>query len=184
LVNNALAREDRVYLTHINTSRQVVIGGDPAACARVIASLKCTSLRAPFDFALHCAAIQTAYKPLVKLLTWPVAQPPAARLLTAAGCTPLEINSTAIAESISTMLCNPIDFPTLVHQAYAQGARVFIELGANANCTKWIEENLKGQPFAAVAVNRKGASDLESLLKMLARLVSHRVPLDLSPLYN
>jgi acyl transferase domain-containing protein len=60
---------------------------------------------------------------------------------------------------------------------------VLIELGANANCSKWIDETLKGSPYAAVAINRRGADDHSSILRMLARLVSHRVPLDLSPLY-
>jgi PfaB family protein len=177
------ADTERVYLTHINTPRQVVIGGDPAACARLISILKCTSLKAPFDFTLHCAAIQSAYPALVELLSWPVAAHPTAQLFSAAGFTPLTLDSKTIAEKISTMLCSPLDFPTLVHQVYAGGARVFIELGANANCTKWIEESLKGENFAAVAVNRKGVEDLASLVKLLARLVSHRVPLDLAPLY-
>jgi acyl transferase domain-containing protein len=53
-VEEALRGEERVYLTHINTPRQVVIGGDPQGIRRVVEALKCTSLKAPFDFALHC----------------------------------------------------------------------------------------------------------------------------------
>ena len=88
-----------------------------------------------------------------------------------------------IAEKVASMLISCLDFPTLVRQVYADGARVFIELGANANCSRWIEDTLKGSPFVSVAINRKGADDYTSILRMLARLVSHRVPLDLSPLY-
>jgi PfaB family protein len=95
----------------------------------------------------------------------------------------MALESSEIAERISTMLCSCLDFPSLVRQVYADGARVFIELGANANCSKWIEETLKGSPYAAVAINRRGADDYSSILRMLARLVSHRVPLDLTPLY-
>ncbi len=182
-VAGALASEPHVYLTHVNTPRQVVIGGDPLGCRRVIEALKCTSLKAPFDFALHCEAIRGEYEGMTTLHTWPVAARPEIALYSAAGCRPLALESCAIAESISAMLCSCLDFPALVRQVYADGARVFIELGANANCSKWIEETLKGSPHAAVAANRRGADDHTTLLRMLARLVSHRVPLDLTPLY-
>ena len=88
-VREAVAAEPRVYLTHINTPRQVVIGGDPQACQRVIAQLKCTSLKAPFDFALHCEAICAEHDAMVSLHTWPVSHVPAARLYTAADNQPL-----------------------------------------------------------------------------------------------
>ena len=182
-VEEALRGEKRVYLTHVNTPRQVVIGGDPQGCRRVIDELKCTSLKAPFDFSLHCPAIRGEYERMLDLHTWPVAARPAAVLYSADGCRPMTLESRAIAERISTMLCSCLDFPSLVRQVYADGARVFIELGANANCSKWIDETLKGSPYAAVAINRRGADDHSSILRMLARLVSHRVPLDLTALY-
>lgn len=179
----AVENEERVYLTHINTPRQVVIGGDPQACQRVIATLKCTSLRAPFDFALHCRAMESEYTDLTNLLNWPVAHIPVTRLYTAAGCAPLPIERQAVAENISRMLCSRIDFPALVRQVYSSGARVFIELGANANCSKWVEDILKSEPAVSAAINRKGVDDHTSIVRLLAKLVSQRVSLDLSPLY-
>ena len=136
-VSAALEKEPRVYLTHINTPRQVVIGGDPEACQRVIAALKCNSLRAPFDFALHCDAMSSETGDFSELLSWPVATTPKTRLYSAAGHEPLPIEQTAIASKIATMLCSQLDFPTLVRTVYADGVKVFIELGANANCSKW-----------------------------------------------
>ena len=180
----ALESEERVYLTHTNTPRQVVIGGSPEACKRVISSVKCTALKAPFDFALHCEAMNDAYDSLVRLLSWPVAGYPEATLYTAAGNVPLKLDSENISNKIATMLCTPLDFPALIRRVFDDGNRIFIELGANANCTKWIEECLKGETFAAIAINRKNTSDLVSLARMLARLASHRVPLDLTPLYQ
>jgi PfaB family protein len=182
-VVRAVENEPRVYLTHINTPRQVVIGGDPEGCQRVIAALKCTSLRAPFDFALHCQAMASEYSELTTLLNWPIAHTPATQLYTAAGFAPLPIERNAVASSISRMLCERIDFPTLVRQVYASGARVFIELGANANCSKWIDDILKTEPAVSAAINRKGVDDHTSIVRLLAKLVSQRVPLDLSPLY-
>ena len=44
-------------------------------------------------------------------------------------------------------------------------------------------KSLKGKPHLAVSINRKGADDFTSIVRLLARLASHQVPMDLSPLY-
>ncbi|MCL4561261.1 MAG: PfaB family protein [Chloroflexi bacterium] len=177
-----LASEQRVYLTHINTPRQVVIGGDPQGCRNVIQRLHCSSLRAPFDHVLHCEPMASGYDELVKLHTFPINHNPDIALYSAAGYKPVELDSQKIAHSIARTLCSPLDFPRLVNQVYADGARIFIELGAGSNSSKWIGEILKGRPHAAMSINRKGADDYPSMIRLLAKLISHRVPMDLSSL--
>jgi PfaB family protein len=180
----AIKDQPHVYLTHINTPRQVVIGGAQENCQNLIASIKCNTLKAPFDFALHCDAMRSEYAALVDLLSWPVAQKSQTRLYSAADNRPLPIDSQDIAAKISSMLCSCLDFPKLVQQVYADGARIFIELGANSNCSKWIDDTLKEQPHLAASINRKGAEDYASIVRVLAKLASHRVPVDLSALYQ
>ena len=180
----AIKNEKRVYLTHINTPRQVVIAGDPDACQRVITTLKCTSLKAPFDFAMHCDAVQSEYNALTGLHDWPVAEKTDTHLYTAFDNLPLDMDCRVIADKVTSMLCSRLNFPALINQVYDDGARVFIELGANANCSKWIEETLKGKTFASAAINRRGVDDRTSIIRLLARLVSQRVSLDLSPLFQ
>ncbi len=180
-----LDKEPHVYLTHINTPRQVVIAGEKAACQRVVAQLQCSSLRAPFNYALHCRAIASEYPALARLHHWPVANAtPGASLYSAASYGPLPIESTAIAESLARMLTSPLDFPRLVQRVYAGGARIFIELGAGSNCAKWIDETLKGSAHLAMSIDRRGVNDHPSIVRVLARLASHRAPCDLSPLYS
>ncbi len=66
---------------------------------------------------------------------------------------------------------------------YADGARIFIELGAGSNCAKWIEETLRGQPMLSISANRKGIDDASAILRVLARLVSHGVNVNLRAIY-
>jgi acyl transferase domain-containing protein len=80
------------------------------------------------------------------------------------------------------MLTHAVDFPRLVEQVYSDGARVFIELGAGSNCSKWVDAILKDRPHASTTINQNNVSDNVSILKLLARLVSQRVQLDLSVL--
>ena len=80
------------------------------------------------------------------------------------------------------MLTNQIDFPRLVNLAYQNGIRVFIELGAGSNCTKWISAALKDEPHLSVSINQVNISDHVSILRLLARLISHKIPLNLDRL--
>ncbi len=183
-VEQAVAQEQHVYLTHINTPRQVVIGGERAACRRVINSLHCTSLQAPFDQSLHNPAMRSEQARLAEQHNWPVISTPPASLYSAADYRPLTIEQGQIAQNLGRMLCECLDFPRLVEQVYRDGARLFVEVGAGSNCARWVDETLKGRPHLAVAIDRKGVDDLTAIVRLLAKLVSHRAPLDLSPLYG
>lgn len=183
-VMEQVEHEERVYMTHINTPRQVVIGGDPAACQRVIAAIHCSALQAPFNYALHCDAMRSEYDGLVYLHTWPVQSIPDVTLYSASGYAPAKITETGLGQGIARALVNPLDFPRLIYQVYLSGIKIFIEVGAGSNCTRWIDETLKDQPHAALSVNRRGADDQTSILRLLSRLISHQVKVDLSPLYR
>jgi PfaB family protein len=183
-VKAALVSESRVYLTHINTPRQVVIGGDPDGCRRVIEALKCSTLKAPFNYALHNTAIASEYAAMEEMLYWPVNQLPDMTLYASATYSPMKIETRSNAQQLAEGLCICLDFPRLIQQVYQDGAHIFIELGAGSNCTHWIDDTLNGQPHAAFSINRKGLDDFSSILKLMARLVCHRIPVNLEPLYN
>jgi PfaB family protein len=183
-VNSVIKNENRVFMTHINTPRQVVIAGDPAACHVVIETLKCNSLQAPFNYALHCEAMQSEYPDLQSLLSWPVANQPDMTLYSAADYQAMPIEQNAIAHQIAYGLCHQLDFPRLVNQAFSDGARIFIELGAGSNCSRWVDESLKDKPHAAFSINRKGLDDHAAVLQLLAKLISHHVQLNLSALLS
>jgi PfaB family protein len=183
-VKEVLLDEPRVYLTHINTPRQVAIGGDPTGCRRVIDRLKCKSLQAPFNYAIHCEAIHSEYGMLTDLHSVPVMNQPGMTLYTAATYQPMPIDRQTIARQIAHELCNCLDFPRLIQLAYNDGARIFVELGAGSNCARWVNDTLQGQPHAAYSINRKGVDDHASILRLMARMVSQHVPVNLSVLYQ
>jgi PfaB family protein len=179
----AMRGEPRVYLTHINTPRQVVIGGDPESCQRVIQSLHSAHLQAPFNHALHNEAMRSEMDALIDLHRSPVVTIPKAKLYSAADYQPLDIEEQAVAHKIGHMLCTHLDFPRLVEQVYASGARIFVELGAGSNCSKWVDECLQGKTHASIGINRRGVDDLTSIVRVLAKLCAHRTKVDLSPLF-
>jgi|GEM_PF-2836592 len=182
-VTEALAGEDRVYLTIINSPDEVVIGGDPERCSRVIKKLGCKHYPLGLSLALHSEPTRVEYERIVELYTLPVREKPEVKFYSSSCYLPIPIRSKAIAHSIAKAYCEPVDFPRLVDRAYEDGARLFIEIGSRKFCSNLIEKILKGKDHLAMAINVKGTKDQASLVRILAQLVSHRVPVDLSPLF-
>jgi len=116
------------------------------------------------------------------LNNWPVENKPGIPIYTAANYAVLQYDSTSIARNFAEMLTNPIDFPRLIDLAYEDGSRIFIELGAGSNCSKWVGATLKGKPHLSISINQNSVDDHVSILRLLARLVSHQVPVDLKVL--
>lgn len=183
-VREAIKNESRVYLTQINTPEEVLIAGEPAACQRVIKTLGCNAFPAPFDHVIHCEAMRSEYEELVKLNTLPSQNIPGIVFYSAAEYQPIQLESNTIAHSIATGLTQQLDFPQLVNRIYSDGVKIFIEAGAGGVCSRWIDKILEKQEHITVSLNRRGMDDHTSILKALAKLLSHRVNLDLSPLYN
>ncbi|HVP21910.1 MAG TPA: hypothetical protein VMS73_08620 [Anaerolineaceae bacterium] len=182
-VLEAIEDEKRVYMTHTNTPRQVVLAGEKNDCQRVIQALKCTSLKAPFSYALHCEAMKSAYDQFRILNLRSIQAWTNIRLYSAAGYDLFKPDPEDIAHQVAISLCQHLDFPRLVQRAYADGARIFIEVGAGGNCAKWIDDSLRGSPCLTMSVNRKGMDDTAALVRTLAKLASHRAAVDLAPLY-
>jgi 3-hydroxymyristoyl/3-hydroxydecanoyl-(acyl carrier protein) dehydratase len=95
----------------------------------------------------------------------------------------IKLSSEGIAENSVAVCAQQVNFPKTIQTVYDAGARIFIEVGANATCTNWIQNNLKDQVHHAVAIDQKGKSDSDNLVNLLAQLTSHGVQLDLSLLF-
>ncbi|MEA5595649.1 PfaB family protein [Rivularia sp. UHCC 0363] len=184
-VRESIVGENRVYLTQINTPSEVVIAGEPVACERVIEKLGCNAFRAPFDHVIHCEAMASEYQEMKSVNTLPVQEKEHnLTLYSASEYAPIKLESEAIAEGIATGLCKELDFPRLVNQLYNDGAKIFIETGAGSVCSRWIDTNLSDKEHMTISLNRRALDDHSSIVKALAKLVSHQVALDLSPLYS
>ncbi|BAY62994.1 beta-ketoacyl synthase [Calothrix brevissima NIES-22] len=183
-VRECLKNENRVYLTQINTPEEVLIAGEPAACQRVIKALGCNAFPAPFDHVIHCETMRSEYAELVKLNTLPTQELPGITFYSAAGYKPISLNNEVVAHSIATGLSQELDFPRLVNRVYADGVKIFVEAGAGGICSRWISKTLQGKEHITVSLNRRGMDDHTSIVKALAKLLSHQVEVDISTLYE
>nr|WP_275974120.1 eicosapentaenoate synthase subunit PfaB [Shewanella pneumatophori] len=99
------------------------------------------------------------------------------------------LSSQVVAQSIADTFCQTLDFTALVHHAQHQGAKLFVEIGADRqNCTlidKIVKQDgassVQHQPCCTVPMNAKGSQDITSVIKALGQLISHQVPLSVQP---
>ncbi|BAZ66513.1 beta-ketoacyl synthase [Fischerella sp. NIES-4106] len=183
-VRELLRHEENVYLTLINTPEEVAIAGDTKACQRVIKTLNCDAFNAPFNHVIHCEPILSEYDALVKLNTLPIQNVPNTVFYSAAEYKPITLNSDSIGHNIAKVLVQQLDFPRLVQRVWDDGARIFIEVGAGNNCSRWISGNLKQKEHMMVSLNKRGIDEHTCIVKALVKLLSHRVKMDLSSLYS
>ncbi|MDX2078245.1 MAG: beta-ketoacyl synthase N-terminal-like domain-containing protein [bacterium] len=183
-VREAVSRERKVYLTHINTPNEVMIAGDPSACERVLKAVGGESMKAPFSVVIHNEAMMSEFGEFYRLNHIPATRINDVALYSSADYAPIPTDTAVVASSIARMACKQVDFPRMINTVYDDGARVFIELGPRSTCARWIDETLGDKPHLAVSIDALGVDSRTSIIRMMAQLVSHHVPLDMSVLYR
>ena len=181
-VEEAVDREPRVWLTHVNAPSEVVIAGAAADVRRLAEASGAEWFPSPVKAAIHCEPMHHELDDLVALHHLPVVDTPPVRLYGAARYAPGTLDADSLARGLARGICEPMDFVRLVDRAWQDGARVFVEMGPGAACTRWIGEILAGRPHAAMSIDARGLDDATALVRVLARLVAERVPLKLDAL--
>ena len=183
-VRAAVKNHEHVYLLIINTSDECVIGGERSAVRRFAASLGATLVPVNGVATVHCEVageVQKAYHDLHLFETTP---PDGVRIYSVAGGDALEVTRETAARSITSQALRGFDFPAVVKKAYADGVRIFVEMGPGSSTSRMIDKILQDQPHCAVSVNVLGQGEIQSLLRGLATLIAERVPVDLGPLHK
>ncbi|MCS6209642.1 PfaB family protein [Shewanella baltica] len=192
----------RAYLA-ITQGDTCVIAGCEASCKALLAKLGKRGIAANRVTAMHTAPAMLVHGQVQDFYTQalkPEALKPKAlkaaaqdlpiRFISAAQTAPVIVDSNSIGRAIADTFCSPLDFSALIHNATEQGARLFVEVGADRQTSTLIDkishahagQSTANAATAAIACNAKGADAIISLLKCLAQLISHRVPLSLAPL--
>ena len=180
----ALENHSLIYLTFINTPNEVVISGDKQSCLAIAKDLNCPIIELPFQNIIHHDFCKKEYEGLIKMHHFPLEEKPSIDFYSSITLNKIPLNSRTIAENSTIVCCQRVNFPQTVKKVYEKGAKIFIEVGANATCTTWINSILKDKEYHALSINYKGKSDAQAIVEALAQLFSHGMALDLSRLYR
>ncbi|MER6418974.1 beta-ketoacyl synthase N-terminal-like domain-containing protein [Streptomyces sp. NPDC001137] len=181
-VRAAVQRHDRVFITHVNTPTEVVVAGDPAQCRDLIDELGCQSARSPANHVMHCPVVDGVLSELADLNRYPTGDVGDLVLYSSRHYAPVgALDQDVVAHNIAVTLRETVDFPRLIRRAYEDGFRCFIEVGPSSTCTRWIHETLGDDLHLSVPVDRRGARGATDIARLVARLATHGVPVDLTP---
>ncbi len=183
VVREALAGVGRAYLLIVNTPDECVIGGEAAAVRNVVSRLASSFHELHGVTTVHCEvakAVETRYYELHILET---VAAEGIRFYSGARGESFLVSQQRAAQSILDNAIDGVDWPKTIQQAYSDGARIFLEMGPGASCTRMIEKILEGRRFVARAVCAQGQDGVSSILRTLGALVAERIPVDLGSLY-
>ena len=180
----ALGGRERVYILIHNTPDETVIGGQWRAVSALLDSLGCSFLELPIVSTVHCEigrAVESDYRALHDQSTAALEG-----LLFYSGVSGRAYHPDRhlAAAAITAQATRPIVFPAVIGQAYADGFRIFLEMGPGGSCTRLIGRILAGRPHLAHSVCLAGRDALGTVLEALANLIACRIPVDLEPLYG
>jgi acyl transferase domain-containing protein/3-hydroxymyristoyl/3-hydroxydecanoyl-(acyl carrier protein) dehydratase len=183
MIRDALAGVDRAYLLIVNTPDECVIGGDATAVRKVVTELACSFHELHGVTTVHCEVAKAVEQNYYDLHLLETVAPAGVRFYSGARGESFSVSQKRAAQSILDNALDGVDWPKTIQQAYSDGARIFLEMGPGASCTRAIEKILQGQRFVARAVCAQGQDGVSSILRTLATLVAERIPVDLGSLY-
>ncbi|MBI5062719.1 MAG: type I polyketide synthase, partial [Desulfatitalea sp.] len=183
-VDAAIAATPHVRRLIINTPNECVIGGLDEPVARVIKQLRCEALFLDGVVTVHCDAAQPVAQAYKDLHRFPTTAVEGVRFYSCAQADSYELSSEAAADSILQQALKGFDFPATIRKAYADGVRLFVEIGPQSSCTRMIRQILAEKPHLTVTANVRGEDECLSLLKCLGSLAAAGREVDLAPLYG
>ena len=167
----ACAGLENVYIANENSAAQTVVSGSLEGIAALEEKLTAMGIRAvrlKVSGAFHSPYMKEAsvffraYLDGMKLNT-----PTGAVYANATG----ESYTEQVAELLEKQLLNPVLFRTSAEKAYADGSRIFLEVGNGKVLTGLLKDCLAGKDYAAIALcPDKGKNSAESLEFAMAQL--------------
>jgi acyl transferase domain-containing protein/3-hydroxymyristoyl/3-hydroxydecanoyl-(acyl carrier protein) dehydratase len=173
-----------VYLLIINTPEECVIGGNRIAVESLVKDLACSFHPLDTITTVHCEVAKPVEQAYRELHLFPTNPPQNLRFYSGILGRAYPVTMNSAADSIVGQAVAPFDYTRVINSAYDDGVRLFIEMGPGASCTRMIDRILQDRPHLAQAVCVSGKNGVASVLRTLALLNTHRVPLKLDSLYT
>lgn len=169
-----------------NCPRQVVLCGAPEAAERLAGQLRAMGILCellPFARAYHTAEFGPALGPVRSFFEGLPAQPPAIPIYSCASVGKMGEDVERIRQLAVEQWVKPVAFRSTLETMYADGARIFVEIGTRGSLTGFVEDTLRGRPHFAVALNLPRRSGLTQLNHLVASLFAQGVALEPEFLY-
>ena len=178
---------DALVVAMDNCPNQAVIFGQPEVVAQAHGKLSaagaiCAEL--PFGRAYHTAGFEPVSKAFRAFYQDLAITTPRIPVVSCASTEAFPEDADAIRDLACIQWARPVRFRETVEKLYAEGVRVFVEVGPSANLTSFVGDILKGKrDVVAVASNSRRQGAMKALHATLAALFAAGVPINPGALY-
>ena len=182
-VREYLQGKNQIYLLIVNTYNESVVGGSRAQVEKLVAELGCHFIPLHGVTTVHCEvtkAVSDAYR---KLHLFEVTPPPGIDFYSCALGKRYPLTSNNAADVILAQALDTIDYPQVIEQLYADGARIFLEVGPGTSCNRMIHSILEDRPHLTRSICAPGQEATTQLLRLLGSCLAERMAVDLNKLY-
>ncbi len=180
----ALKGRGRVYLLIVNTPNECIVGGQRGAVDALIADLGCNLFPIEGVTTVHCEVAEPVAGAYRDLHVFETRGPEGVRYYSGNQGGEYELSSDAAADSIIGNALHGVDYPKTIERAYANGARIFVEMGPGATCCRMIDQILGDRPHWARSISVPGKDAAGVVLRVLGRLIAEGVGGNLDFLYG
>jgi len=171
------------YLLIVSGPNECVIGGSNSDVLKLAAAVAKPLFKLQGVTLAHCelgAPVQEAYRDLHRL---PVTAG-TLKVYSGSWAKPYALTEQNCADSITAGLLNTIDVPHLIETAYRDGVRAFVEVGPGSSTTRTIDAILGDRPHVARTIAAPRQDAASQVLRLLARLIAERFPVNLNAFYG
>lgn len=173
----------RAYLLIKNTDHECVVGGHEQDITALVKALNCTCVPVQGLTIAHCDLVKKVAKQYREMHLFKTTPPVGITYYSGSKGEPYEVNRESAADSTLGHALHGIDYPKTIRRAYADGARVFVEMGPGSSCTRMIKSILHGKPHIARSVCTESQDAVSQLLRALGQLVAEGARINLDRLY-
>jgi acyl transferase domain-containing protein/3-hydroxymyristoyl/3-hydroxydecanoyl-(acyl carrier protein) dehydratase len=182
-VREAIADKDRAYLLIINTHNECVIGGDREQVEALAREVNGHFFPLRGVTTVHCEVAEPVAKSYRELHLFPVTAPKDVTFYSCNLGKSYKVTTESAADVILGQALETVDYTKVIEQAYADGVRIFLEMGPGNSCSRMIGNILAGKPHMARAACYPGQKATSLILRLLANCLAERVPVNLDALY-
>ncbi len=187
-IGHIIARfSPNLVLANDNGPSQVVLSGPTQTVNSALQACAEEGLKArllPVATAFHSKIVASAVDPFEAALKKLRLRKPSLPVYANATTEPYTCTGTQMPEEVARQLASPVRFRELVERMYADGARVFVEVGPGSVVTGLVDDVLGSRPHESFALDNKRVNGVTQFLSTLGALSVSGISVDFATLFE
>lgn len=176
-----------LVLANDNGPSQVVLSGPTQTVNSALEMCNQEGLKArilPVATAFHSKIVASAVDPFEAALKKLRMRKPSLPVYANATAEPYACTGTQMPEEAARQLASPVRFREMVERMYADGARVFVEVGPGSVVTGLVDDVLGSRPHKSYSLDNKRMNGVTQFLSTLGALSVAGIPVDFTTLFE